>query len=243
MTPRKGQAEGARRLRQARFWTVRYREDPAFFGAGASAFARWCEPRLREEAVRRVLELGAGYGRDLCYFLQMGYDAHGVDNVAEGVKIGREHISALGLAKECSRRLSRADVVPWLRRQASGSADAVYSCLFLNMDFTEEEHRRLLREVERVLRPGGLHLFSVRSSHDPWYGRGRKVGPDTFDLAPHGTTMHFFSRRYVRDLTTGSFEELELKEMAHGGNSFPTKVLYVVERKPAAERPRPSRKV
>lgn len=233
-------AAGKRRSRQQRFWSLRYEEDPAFFGRGASPFARWAAPWLRRHRVQRVLELGAGYGRDLRYLLENGYDARGVDNVRRGVSQGRASLSRFSPTPHAERRLTCGSAEACLAAQRPGSLDAVYSNLFLNMDYTEREHRRLLRAVHRSLRPGGLHLYSVRSVNDPWYGRGVRRGPATFDLAPHGTTMHFFSERYVRSLAGGRFEVLRVEERSEGGRSFPTKVLYVVERKGPSRPPRGS---
>lgn len=224
---------GRRRARQRRFWSIRYTEDPHFFGRGPSPFARWTLPWLRRHQVRRLLELGAGYGRDLRFFLERGYDAHGVDNVRRGVVLGRQELSRLSRPPEAGRRLLCRSAEAGLRSRPTCSLDAVYSNLVLNMDFTEGEHRRLLRAVHRCLRPHGLLVYSVRSVGDPWYGRGLRRGKDRFDLAPHGTTMHFFSQAYVRSLARGRFEVLRIEERSEGGPSFPTRVLYVVERKVA----------
>ena len=215
---------GERRARQRDFWRQRYTEDPAFFGRSPSDFARWCLPLLRAEAsTREVIELGCGYGRDTRYFAQEGFLVRGVDLAgipvpdAEGATPSVEVIEA-----EC---------LDFLERQGSGSADAVYSNMFFNMDFTEEEHRVLFRAVHRVLRPAGLHLYSARSTSDPWYGRGRPIGPDTFDPAPHGVPMHYFSEDYADRLATEGFVAVRRLLHPEGEPGFPITLLYVVDRR------------
>lgn len=164
-----------------------------------------------------MLELGAGYGRDLRFFDSKGLFVVGVDNAGRPPRTG-------------TVVWVRADAGQLLTALPTGSFDLVYSNLFWNMDFTYSEHRRLWEEVRRVLRPKGWHLYSVRAVSDPWYGRGRWVGPDRYDLAPRGTTMHFFSPAYVHRLERDLFHDVELEEREEGGKKFRTRVLCVAER-------------
>ena len=213
-----------RRALQRAFWRSRYLEDPAFFGAGASDFARWCVPWLAQEGrTHEVLELGCGYGRDTRFLAEHGYHVRGVDLT------GAAHPAAsrAGYGTE----IEELDALDCLRRQTAGSLDAVYSNMFFNMDFTEEEHRELFRAVHEALRPDGLHLYSARSTSDPWYGRGRPLGPDRFDPAPQGISMHFFSRAYADRLADALFRPVERLERNEGEGDFPITLLYVVDRR------------
>ena len=213
-------------VRQARFWDRRYISDPEFFGAGPSPFLRWTLSRLRQRSVgRNWLELGSGYGRDLVALRTRGFSVRGVD------------ISRVGttLARRAKLAAVEAPALEYLPGLESGSVDVVYSNLFLNMEFTEAEHARLFEEIHRVLIPGGFHAYSVRSVADPWYGRGTRTGPDSFDLAPHGPVLHFFSPDYARKLRRGRFRGLEMWEGTEG-REFPITVLYILEQKPRGGR-------
>ena len=52
--------------------------------------------------------------------------------------------------------------------------DTVYSHMFYNMRFTDEELRFLFEESSRVLKNSGLLYFSVRSDKDVLYNKGKK---------------------------------------------------------------------
>jgi len=168
------------------------------------------------------VELGSGYGRDLRELRDRGYSVRGVDVSRVGIALARKE----------DLRVERAHAMHWLARRPAASADVVFSNLFYNMEFSEEDHRRLFAAVERVLVPGGYHGYSTRSTLDPWYGKGVRVGPATYDLRPDGPVMHFFSRAYARRLRRGRFRRIREWEGPEDQGRFPTRVLYVLERKP-----------
>lgn len=213
--------------RQRAFWRGRYAEDPALFGDSESPFARWCLPFLRRETkLSGMIELGCGYGRDARFFARLGYRVQCVDLAGVTARPTDER-----LADPARYRCFDSDALEFLNRLPVGSADVVYSNMFFNMDFTESEHQQLFRAIHRALRPEGVHCFSARSTSDPWFGRGIPVGPDTFDLTPDGTTMHFISRKYADELGRNGFEPVERAEVAEGEGEFPIRLLYVVDRK------------
>ncbi len=216
-----------RRERQRAFWRERYLEEPAFFGEAESGFARWCLPLLRaEKGLDSILELGCGYGRDSRFLASEGFRVVGVDLTTvrpDETSSSRETPSRF--------RLIESDAAEYLARVPSQKFDAVYSNMFFNMDFSESEHRSLMKAIRSALRPGGLHLYSARSTFDPWYGRGRSVGPDTFEASPGGAIIHFFSMEYVDRLAEGLFTPVERSDQAEGGEDFPIRLLYVVDRR------------
>ena len=213
--------------RQARFWDARYRADPTFFGTGASPFLRWTLAALRDRPVgSRWLELGSGYGRDLGALHERGYSASGVDVSRVGTS----------LARRSKLPVTESSALGFLSARPPESVDVVYSNLFFNMEFSNEDHERLFAEVHRVLVSGGYHAYSVRSVADHWYGRGRRTGPDTFDFAPRGPALHFFSREYARRLRRERFRCVRSREETEGKGEFPITVLYYLDEKPAARR-------
>lgn len=213
--------------RQARYWDAQYRSDPTFFGAGASPFLRWTLAALATRTVGPTwLELGSGYGRDLAELKAQGYSARGVDVSRVGTALARR--SKLAAVEAAALR--------YLSARAPESVSVVFSNLFLNMEFSEEDHVRLWHEVHRVLVPGGYHAYSVRSVADRWYGRGKRVGPDTFDFAPKGPVLHFFSRPYARRLRRGRFRCVRAWEGTEREGGFPISVLYYLDRKPKEKR-------
>jgi SAM-dependent methyltransferase len=76
----------------------------------------------------------------------------------------------------------------------------VYSHLALHY-FRDEVTRRIFGEIERVLRPGGLLVFSVKSTEDPYYSDGEQLDEHIFSRKGH--IRHFFDEGYVKDLLDG----------------------------------------
>ncbi len=220
-----------RRDRQRAFWRARYLEDPAFFGDRESDFARWSASILRKEPdVRDVIELGCGYGRDARYLTEQGLRVRGVDLTAPRPRVRS--------GPRPRYTLIEADCLAFLEQLPAGGVDAVYSNMFFNMDFTEREHRALMRAIHRALRRDGWHLYSARSTQDPWFGRGRRVAPDTYDPAPHGVPLHFFSETYADRLSSGLFVPVQREQREEGGDEFPIRLWYFADRRLERERAR-----
>jgi SAM-dependent methyltransferase len=213
--------EGAPR-RQAHYWDQRYRSDPTLFGADTSPFLQWVLSAIEGRTQGRTwVELGSGYGRDLGTLHRRGHSVRGVDLSRVGTALARR----AGLAAV------RGHALHFLTDLPEKSVEVVYSNLFFNMEFSEDDHDRLFAQVHRVLVPGGYHAYSVRSVSDRWYGKGVPLAPDMFDLAPDGPVMHFFSRNYARHLRRRRFRNVRSWEGTEDPGEFPIRVLYVLDQK------------
>jgi SAM-dependent methyltransferase len=96
--------------------------------------------------------------------------------------------------------------------------DACYSHMLYCMALTTSELEFLSWEVHRVLRPNGLHIYTVRHTNDPHYGAGIPRGEDMYEVG--GFIVHFFSMQKVEQLAKGyqlvsidQFEEGNLPRM------------------------------
>ena len=73
--------------------------------------------------------------------------------------------------------------------------------MLMCMALSTDEIRMLVREVRRVLRPGGVFAYSVRHTGDAHYRTGIGHGDEVWEQA--GFAVHFFSRDLVDDLARG----------------------------------------
>jgi len=109
--------------------------------------------RLRRERCVRLLEIGAGPGRDGAFFVREGLDVVCIDLSPEMIRRCREK----GLD---ARPMDACDL-----RFPDNSFDAVYSLnTFLHLPHTELP--RGLREVGRVLRPDGLFFLGLYGGYE-----------------------------------------------------------------------------
>ena len=81
------------------------------------------------------------------------------------------------------------------------SVDAVYSHMLFNMALSTAQLLALAAEVRRVLRPGGLHVYTVRHTGDAHCGVGTDHGDGMFENG--GFIVHFFDRALVDRLAVG----------------------------------------
>ena len=116
-------------------------------GRGVSALKRRQVGLLAPGPGRRVLDLGCGRGEVLLACARAGAEVCGLDYAAAAVAISRETLADVPGAEVVQGDVTR---LPW----PAGHFDAV-----LNGDVIEhvvpEDALRMLREVHRVLKPGG----------------------------------------------------------------------------------------
>lgn len=171
-----------------------------------------------------VVDLGCGQGHDALAFARSGLTVHALDFSPEAI------------AKV--ENLSGTEIVPIkavlhdLRRALpfdSEAIDGVYSHLALHY-FDDETTRSIFGEIRRVLRPGGLFVFSVKSTADPHFGTGDEIGPDIY--CRNGHLRHFFSVNYTTELLR-TWQVISLTE-PHGryASSKSSAFIHVVAHKP-----------
>jgi SAM-dependent methyltransferase len=222
------------------FWDRTYREDPDFFGAGASSLARSSLGLLQREAAGgMIVELGCGTGRDLSYFAQHGFEVAGCDTSGVAVREANLRLSALRGEVPPRGRVTCRDALPYLDALPKGRVDAVFSHFYFNQETESARLPKLFHAIARVLRPEGLHLFAVRSTRDEWYGRGTPRGGDVFDPGGGNPPLRFFDETTVRRLASEEFTILALREHPDGGPEFPVVIWSAVTRRVGASPSRP----
>lgn len=195
---------------QQSHWSRVYAGTAQFFGEGPSGFARQAAESLRGEGVTSLLELGFGQGRDTLFFAGQGFRVTALDYSDAAVAEVTAAARAAGLADRV--RAAVHDVrrpLPF----ADASFDACYSHMLLCMELTEAEISTALGEIRRVLRPGGLALYSVRSDHDPHYRQGAHLGEELYEIG--GFVVHFFTDAKIRRLARG-FDLLAVERLQEG---------------------------
>lgn len=198
--------------RQRGHWDTTYAANPAMYGGQPSAPAVYAAKIFRAATARDVLELGAGHGRDALFFAHEGFAVLALDFSATGLEQLREAAGALGMGVRVTTTVhdvSKPLAVP------DASVDAVFAHMLLCMALSTEQIHALVDEVRRVLRDGGVFVYTVRHSGDTHYGTGIAHGDDIYEHG--GFAVHFFTRDLVDALAAGwtlvdvhAFEEGDL---------------------------------
>lgn len=209
---------------QERHWEGMLASRPEMFGRDPSEAARLTAAELQAAGVQRVLELGAGQGRDSLFLAASGFTVHVLDYAQPGIDAILRSAAQAGLSSRLSAQ--RHDVRSALP-VPDGAFDACYSHMLLCMAFTTAELEQLAREVWRALRPGGHLVYTVRNTSDPDHGRGIHRGEELWES--NGFIVHYFDRAKVERLARG-FELLAVDELEEG--KLPRRLYRVVMRKP-----------
>jgi tellurite methyltransferase len=101
----------------------------------------------------RVLDAGCGYGRNLVHLLREGCEVFALDADAAGVDHVRKLSASLGTGLPAENfQVGAIEKMPF----ADGFAEVVICCSVLHFAQDDKHFLAMLRELWRVLRPGGL---------------------------------------------------------------------------------------
>lgn len=211
------------RDRQAAHWEAMFSQKPEMFGDEPSYAAVKAADLLERAGAKNILELGGGQGRDTVFLVRSGFDVTVVDYAEAGLAAIEGKASAEGWASSVTA--VRHDVREAFPFEA-GAFDACYSHMLFCMALTEGELAGISREIARVLKPGGINVYTARSVHDPDCGKGVPGGENLFEV--NGFVIHFFDEDMVHRLAEG-FEDVIIEEFEEG--KLPRKLFLVTQTK------------
>lgn len=209
---------------QQEHWQATFSQKPDMFGLDRSEPAVKAAGQFEREGKRKILELGCGQGRDTLFFASRGFQVTAADYSQAAVEAVLSKARSAGLDDLIAG--VRQDVREPLIGFPDEYFDACYSHMLFCMALTTTELLRLSREVWRVLRPGGLNVYTVRHTADAHCGAGIQRGEEMWEVG--GFIVHFFNRGKVLQLAKG-FEIVSIDEFEEGG--LPRKLFRVTLRK------------
>lgn len=181
------------------FWDERFGEQGAIWGDEPSIAAIEAAGRL---APGRLLDVGCGYGRDVTYFAEKSFDACGVDFSKPAIDLGRTLHPGLELLVGSAHDLPYEDA----------AFDVAFANYLLHLFLEPDERAGLLRELNRVVVPGGRVVLSVASTADVDYVPGS--GEDDVARVGHtGVEKLFYSRERIAE-EFAAFDEVDVVEIA-----------------------------
>ncbi|MFE9660194.1 methyltransferase domain-containing protein [Streptomyces sp. NPDC005955] len=134
---------------------------------------------LRKRKVRDVLDLACGIGRHAVFLARSGFVCWAID--ASDTAIDQSRAAAEEAGVDLDLRIGPMNRLPY----PDDHFDYVlaYNAIYHGDRNAVRSH---VREIHRVLRPGGLYQLTMLSRRNHHHGRGIEVGPGAF-VQPEAT--------------------------------------------------------
>ena len=209
--------------KQAQHWENTFINRPETFGVSPSAAAIRAAEIFNKKDITNILELGAGQGRDTLFFAQKGFHIQVLDYSQTGLDNIIKKAKTLGVDKLITGKIHDVrNPLPFTDKKFGGCFSHMLYCMAL----TTKELKFLSDEIHRVLKNGGVNIYTVRHTGDGDYKNGIHRGEDLYESS--GFIVHFFSKEKVKQLSNG-FDIVNIENFEEG--KFPRKLFHVTLKK------------
>ena len=162
---------------QSQYWEKKFLSKPEMFGLEASKAAIDSLKNFKEGNIKKIIELGAGLGRDTIFFAKNSIYVSALDYSPAAIKIINKKVLKNKLSNFISTKIF--DVRKKLPFN-DNSIDGFFSHMLYCMALSTEEIEKLNNEIYRVLKPNGINIYTVRHNEDGDYKKGTHIGEDLY---------------------------------------------------------------
>tara|TARA_B100001559_G_scaffold15188_1_gene12862 strand:- start:5 stop:658 length:654 start_codon:yes stop_codon:yes gene_type:complete len=208
---------------QSQHWEKNFSNKPEMFGLEPSLSAKKALKLFQEKKIDKIIEIGAGLGRDTIFFAKNSIHTTALDYSSSGIKIINQKTNKENLSNYVSTKLF--DVREKLPFE-DNSIEACYSHMLYCMALTTNDLEKLNNEIQRILKPSGINVYTARHTNDGDFQRGIHLGEDLYEN--DGFIVHYFSEEKVNSLLKG-FKNISIEKFEEG--TFPRKLFFVVNEK------------
>jgi len=208
---------------QSQHWEASFLSKPEMFGLEPSIAAAKALKLFQEQSISNIVELGAGLGRDTLFFAKNSIHVEALDYSKTSIEIITYKSKRLKLTDFVKTKIF--DVRKKLPYE-DNSIDGCFSHMLYCMALSNFDLENLNNEICRILKPGGINIYTVRHTDDGDYKHGTYIGEDLYEN--DGFIVHFFSKDKVNQLSKG-FEVLDVEKFEEG--KFPRRLFIVKNKK------------
>ena len=164
---------------------------------------------FKKAGAKRVLDLGCGAGRNLIPLAENGFDAYGIDQASDGLKIAKRELSRRNL----KAKLAKGNVFTNLPYK-DGFFDALISVQVMQ-HATPSRIKKGIAEMHRVLKPGGLAFITLTGRissgkvHRMLILTARKIG-DHLYIPQQGDEKGLVHFIYTKKLIYGHYSSFKI---------------------------------
>ena len=205
---------------QSQHWEKNFSSKPEMFGNEPSVAA---VKSLNFFKGKKIVELGAGLGRDTIFFAKNSIQVEALDYSQKAIEIINNKSKKLNLTQFIkTQTFDIRKKLPFDDR----SIDGCFSHMLYCMALSNYDLENLNKEILRILKPEGINIYTVRHTDDGDYKNGTHIGEDLYEN--DGFIVHFFSKDKINQLSKG-FEILDIEKFEEG--KFPRKLFRVTLKK------------
>ena len=178
---------------------------------------------FQENKINKIVELGAGLGRDTIFFAKNSIHVQALDYSKTSID------SILNKSKKLNFDNFIKTKIFDVRKKLpfkNNSIEGCFSHMLYCMALSNFDLENLNNEICRILKPGGINIYTVRHTEDGDYKNGIHRGEDLYEN--DGFIIHFFSKEKVNQLSKG-FRVLDIEKFEEG--TFPRKLFLVKNKK------------
>ena len=190
-----------------KYWNDLYSKQN-YFGTGPTKLAKIAEHVLKENQVKKILEIGCGQGRDAIHFGKLGYDVDAIDISKNAIDFITARASELNLSRVNATVHDLDDPLPY----DPESFDFIYSNLALQF-FEISKLESIFKDISKILKNDSLFLFSTKKEGDKYYNFGKKVNEYAFENK--GIIRYFYPIDELKKSLSKSFEILSFDSDEH----------------------------
>jgi len=208
---------------QSQYWEETFLSKPEMFGQEPSKAAVNTLKIFKEKNIKKIVELGAGLGRDAIFFAKNSIQVAALDYSPTAIEIInkkalKDKLSGLISAKvfDIRKKLPFED----------NSVEACFSHMLYCMALSTLNLKNLNKEICRIIKPGGINIYTVRHIGDGDYKNGIHRGENLYEN--DGFIVHFFSKEKIKQNVVG-FVIISIESFEEG--TFPRKLFRVILKK------------
>jgi SAM-dependent methyltransferase len=151
----------------------------------ANNFAKRAYKLIEARNLKTLLDLGCDDGRDSIYFSNKGLQVTAVDFSESEINKLKSQNAKINCLLADIRNIKFLE----------NSFDVIYAHLSLHY-FDDETTSKIFDNLYKILKKGGLFLVKCKSTDDPLFGQGEKVGENMYKK---GHVRRFFTKEYMTE--------------------------------------------
>ncbi|MDD3144795.1 MAG: class I SAM-dependent methyltransferase [Candidatus Gracilibacteria bacterium] len=160
-------------------------------------------PKFINEKGLKLIDIGAGNGRDSLYFSSIGFDVNSFDFSINALN----DLSNISKEKRLNINTILGNTIDFDFK--TDCYDVVYACNSLHY-FSKEDTIKIFKKIKKSLKKGGYIFVRVKSIDDTDFGKGEKLGENFYKNGDD--IKHYFTLDFIKELFF-DFEILEIQEL------------------------------